>query len=199
MSDYKGIEGSKVRSFFATQDYEVYALFNNKDEVINIQSDFAKSSVSVNIHEIRQLIEKSGETDFTDFHNHPTSKYGVQMFSPQDVKGYVDFATGGKVTEKKYKKRYFNLQFSTTDTTIQKINTYKVQTQCGSKFKLKYTGNKTSARTKTENFTTAYGKEFRAISSRYTAEQTTIHMIKWTERNAPKYGFEFSSSYVPVK
>lgn len=39
-ADYQGIAGSEVRDFLSAQSYEVYALFNDKDEVVYISSDW---------------------------------------------------------------------------------------------------------------------------------------------------------------
>ena len=178
----------------ASQDYESIALFNDKDELIYISSQFSPHNVSYRVRDVRASMNGDGGNNFRDFHNHPMDEYTVQIFSPADVRGYVDCATAGKLTAKQ-------LGFNHTPNGMDRVNKYSVQTQNGSQFTLAYTGVKTSSRTKTENFATAYSKAFNNHMRYYiTPDQVTAAMIKWTQKNAPKYGFELSKAdFIPYK
>ena len=193
-SDYAGIPGRDVRKLLASQDYESIALFNDKDELIYISSQFSPHNVSYRVRDVRASMNGDGGNNFRDFHNHPMDEYTVQIFSPADVRGYVDCATAGKLTAKQ-------LGFNHTPNGMDRVNKYSVQTQNGSQFTLAYTGVKTSSRTKTENFATAYSKDFNNHMRYYiTPDHVTAAMIKWTQKNAPKYGFELSKAdFIPYK
>ena len=194
VDDYKGIPSDKVRDLIAQQDYEIVAGFNDKDELIYIHSDFLPDRVSYSLAMVRPAINAT-KGNIRDFHNHPMDKYTVQIFSPKDVEGYVDCATGGKLFAKK-----MGVSFNYNNG-MERVNTYSVQTQNGSKFTLTYTGVKTNNRTKTENFASAYEKAFRTHTNFYrNPDKVTVSMIKWMQKNAPKYGFELTQAdYVPYK
>ncbi len=183
VDDYRGIAGSEVRDLFAAQDYEIFAIFNDKDEVIDIQSQFKRSEVKPNRTAYRAAIRKDSGASFTDFHNHPVDMDTIQIFSPEDIKAYVDYIPKNK------------------NRLSKNPTVFTVQTQTGSKFTLKYTGNKTSKLTKIDNFVTKYVIGFNnSINKCISNNQITRSMIRWLKENAPKYGFEFSeSSFIPYK
>lgn len=200
VEDYKGAKGSEIRDFFSSQPYEVHALFNEKDELIDVTSSFDPDRVRYNLDSIRSAIKKDGGAKFTDFHNHPTDNDTIQIFSGKDVSAYVNYATNGQLKANKLAKQFKNLSF-TAQGGVDSVSSYMVQTSTGSKFVLSYTGNKTSNRTKTENFAKAYDNALRGYSkTSMSNNQVTQSMCQWVSTNAPKYGFELTESlFVPYK
>lgn len=177
VDDYKGVAGSTVRDLFAAQDYEIFAIFNDKDEVINIQSQFNSYEVTADRRIYRVAIRKDGGTRFTDFHNHPVDIDSIQIYSPEDIKAYVDYIPKNKGK-------------TTNNPTV-----FTVQTQTGSKFTLTYTGKKISRFTKPSNFASAYSKKFHNQLYKYSSSNHISRiMIRWLAENASKYGFEFEES-----
>jgi hypothetical protein len=177
VADYKGMTGSAVRDFFAEQDYEVNALFNDKDEVICIQSLFMPNVAGGTAEEWRKAMEKDEGSNFTDFHNHPSKIGGIQIFSPLDVNSYVIDAAK-----------------SVLNTNEPRPTKYMVQTQNGSKFELAYTGNKTTDLLKTMSFAKKYETAFKNARKKATFDNTvTDRMAKWLRNNAPKCGFDVTN------
>ena len=180
VEDYKGIKGDDIRNFFAEQDYEISALFNEKDEVIYIESQFKRDSVTDNEDGQRSALKKDGGNKFKDFHNHPTGEDTIQIFSPADIDTYVSAISSKGIKD-------------------LKPTTFMLQTQQGSKFTLEYTGKKTSKFARTANFAKHYNKEFEKQASKSrNANLLSRTMIEWLKINSHKYGFEFAeSSFVP--
>lgn len=183
VDDYKNVEGSVVRDLFASLDYEVNAIFNERDEVISIQSQFKIDEVSVKLSKDRVAMRKDGGKRFMDFHNHPLERDSIQIFSPEDIRAYA-----GTVSKKGNTNAVFPTEFM-------------VQTQSGSKFILSYDGKKANKLTRTGNFAKRYTSEFNKVAKRSSnPNQATRNMLKWLQDNAPKYGFEITEAlFIPSK
>ncbi len=196
-ADYQGIAGSEVRDFLSAQSYEVYALFNDKDEVVYITSDWYSTSVTPDIAASQKAMDKDGSASFTRFHHQPLNTPSRQIFSPTDIDRIVDTATQERSNEKNAAKHLKNVHALLPSSEDARITRNIVQTTTGSTSTLTYTGVKTNSRTKTKNFASAYEQAFKSRFRSFSSEkEATRSMITWLLKNAPKYGFEFKTDFV---
>lgn len=145
------------------------------------------------LQHLKKAMDKDGSANFTRFYHHPLDTPSRQIFSPADIDRIVDTATQERSNEKNAVKHTKNLYALLPSSEDARIIRNIAQTQTGSKFTLKYTGNKTSKLAKTVNFATRYEIEFKRVIKEFsTCNQFTRSMIKWLQGNASKYGFELT-------
>ncbi len=172
-------------------------MFNDKDEVVYITSDWYSTSVTPDIAASQKAMDKDGSASFTRFYHHPLDTPSRQIFSPTDIDRIVDTATQERSNEKNAVKHAKNLYAMLPSSEDARIIRNIAQTSTGSTSTLTYTGVKTNARTKTKNFASAYKQAFKSRFGYYSSEkEATQSMITWLSKNAAKYGFEFKTDFV---
>lgn len=192
--DYSGYSAEEIEVFLASRGYETHVVLTPDGKPIVMVSQWSSNAVASYPRQDSIDIKTKGGSldgiDFTDLHVHPYDLDGgqIQIFSPADVKGYVNKAQCGPRG---------NLSYPYALPTK-----FRVMAGDGSYFELEYVGG---GKRDVKNFATAYTRAFRKedrrtdamtyLNVRGQADEATAGVNEWLTANAGLYGFRYNTNW----
>ena len=192
--DYAGYTQDEIEVFLASRGYETHMVLDPSGKPITAVSQWRTSSVTSYPKQDSIDIRVKGKSldgiDFTDLHVHPyhDNRGEIQVFSPGDIKGYVNKVRCGPRGVMSYP--------------YPLPTKFRVRAGDGSYFELEYVGG---GKRDVKNFKTAYTRAFNkedrrtdAISwmtARGRADEHTAGVNEWLTNNAALYGFRYNTNW----
>ena len=192
--DYSGYSKEDIEVFLSSRAYETHVVLTPDGKPITMVSQWRSNSVtSYPRQDSIDIKTKGHSTDgigFTDLHVHPYDLDGgqIQVFSPDDVKGYVNKARCGP-------RGVLSYPYALP-------TKFRVKAGDGTYFELEYVGG---GKRDVKNFSTAYTKAFNKedrrtnamtyLSARGQADEHTAGVNEWLTANAGLYGFKYNTNW----
>ena len=197
---YRGYSQEEIEAFFASRDYEMSAVFNPDGEMVYVATSWVPAGTGYSADALDRVVSKRSDDGkgYVNFHTHPTASGAeIRMFSPQDVKSYVE-----------------DVEASSRSNFMPKNlpNRFVVRSGDGGRFELRYAGGGrlpssgfgraytmavNRARRETGAEFNEYGLSHRIGQPEYDLfhEVMTTKVDDWLKKGSASYGFRYTSNW----